>query len=164
MKRTIRLAIPAALLLAAVLLGGPAATAAQAHPSTFPDVAETHPAHVAIESLVAKDIVSGTLSGTFLPDDPVSRGQAAKIITNWRGVEPSSAAPNFSDVDPAAAPFVEAALENRWMSGFPDGSFRPFAPLSRQQMAVIVVRSLGWEDEALQLTDGQIDRDTRSLL
>ena len=109
MKRTIRLAIPAMLLLAAVLLGGPAATAAQAHPSIFPDVAETHPAHVAIESLVAKDIVSGTLSGTFLPDDPVSRGQAAKIITNWRGVEPSSAAPNFSDVDPAAAPFVEAA-------------------------------------------------------
>ena len=42
------------------------------------------------------------------------------------------------------------------MSGFPDGSFRPYAPLSRQQMAVIVVRSLGWEDEALQLTDGQI--------
>ena len=119
MKRTIWLAIPTALLLVAVLLGGPAATAAQAHPSTFPDVAETHPAHEAIESLVAKSIVAGTLDGTFLPDDPVTRGQAAKIITGWRGAQPSSAAPNFADVDEATLPFAEAALEQGWMSRIP---------------------------------------------
>ena len=73
MKQTIWLAIPTALLLVAVLLGGPAATAAQAHPSTFPDVADTNPAHEAIESLVAKNIIASTLDGTFLPDDPVTQ-------------------------------------------------------------------------------------------
>ncbi|MBC7293538.1 MAG: hypothetical protein H5T84_05485, partial [Thermoleophilia bacterium] len=48
MKRTIMLVV-----LSAMLLLGPAATAAQAHPSTFTDVAETNPAHEAIESLSA---------------------------------------------------------------------------------------------------------------
>ncbi len=158
MKRTIRLAIPALLLLVAVLLGGPATGSAQAHPSTFPDVAETDPAHKAIEALVAQNIVAGTLEGTFLPNDTVTRGQTAKIIALWRGAEPSAAAPHFADVDDVKAPYAQAMLEQGWMTGFADGSFRPYSPLLRQQMVVMTIRSLGWEDEALQLSDARVDR------
>ena len=156
MKRTMMLAIPAALLLVAVFLGGPAISSAQAHPSTFPDVAEAHPAHVAIETLAAKDIVAGTLTGEFLPDKPVTRVQAAKILVTWRGAEVASGTTGFSDVDAAGVPYAETVLTEGWMSGYPDGTFRPYDPLTRQQMAVIAVQSLGLEAEALASTDSQI--------
>ena len=42
------------------------------------------------------------------------------------------------------------------MSGLPDGTFRPYDALSRQQMVVVTIRCLGWEDEALQLTANQV--------
>jgi hypothetical protein len=156
MKRTFMCAIPAVLLLIAALLGGPAANRAQAHPSTFPDVQETHPAHEAIEALAAKNIIVGTLAGDFQPNKLVTRGQAAKILTTWRGVEATGSGTPFSDVNKLVRPYAEAVLAQGWMSGYPDGTFRPYAPLTRQQMAVITVRSLGLEDQALALAKSRI--------
>ena len=156
MKKILRSTFPAVLLLAAVLLGTLAAAPAQAHPSTFPDVAESNPAHEAIESLVADEIVAGTLSGAFLPDNPVTRGQTARMITRWKDLQTSSAETHFADVNEETLPYVEAVFEQGWMNGFPDGTFRPYEPLSRQQMVELIVRCLGWEDEALSLTESQI--------
>ena len=79
MKRTIRFAIPTMLLVAALLFASTAVATAQAGSSTFPDVSETHPAHDAIESLAARGIISGTDAGLFMPDDFLTRGQAATL-------------------------------------------------------------------------------------
>lgn len=157
MKRTILLAIPGVLLLAALILGGTALDTAQAHPSTFPDVAETHPAHVAIETLAERDIIAGTLPGDFLPNDPITRAQAAKILVGWQEVAVASGVQHLSDVPEPSVPYVGAALAMGWMSGFPDGTFRPADPLSRQQMAVIVVRAMELQETALALPTSQVD-------
>ncbi len=120
-------------------------------------MAETHPAHAAIESLAAKSIVSGTASGEFLPDDPVTRAQAAKILVGWQGVPIASTAAHLSDVPETAVPYVGAAVAKGWLKGFPDGTFRPGDSLTRQQMSVILVRIVGLEDDALALAERDVD-------
>jgi len=152
MKRKTMLAATMVALLAALLLVATAPQSAQAHPSTFPDVTETDPAHDAIESLAARQIVAGTTSGEFQPYAFLTRGQATKILVNWRGEDTIPATSSrFSDVDSTYAPYVEVALAKGWVGGYPDGTFRPWAAMTREQMAVVLMRSLGLQAEALAL-------------
>ncbi len=158
MRRIKSLAVTTMLLMAALLFACIAAEAAPAHPSTFPDVPESHPAHDAIELLAARGIVGGTASGLFLPDDALTRGQAAKMLVNWRVPQaPGTPETIFPDVEGTFAPFVTSVSAVGWMKGYPDGTFRPDLSLTREQMAAVVVRSLGLEAKARGLTEGEID-------
>ena len=150
------LAVPTAMLVTALLLGGPAISSAQAHPSTFTDVTETNPAHVAIESLAARQILTGDSNGNFLPNVFVSRAEAAEALVKWRGLETGSVISQFPDVDSTYLPYVDAAFANGWIGGYPDGTFRPDQSLTREQMIAVVIRSLGLESQAKALTDAQI--------
>jgi hypothetical protein len=52
----------------------------------------------------------------------------------------------FSDVS-VSHPFyryVETAVKKGLITGYPDGTFKPDAPVSRAQVAKIVVKALGW--------------------
>ncbi len=144
------------MLVTALLLGGPAISSAQAHASSFSDVTETNPAHDAIESLAARQIMTGDSTGNFLPDAVVIRGEAAKTLVKWRGVDTTSVISQFPDVDPMYQPYVDAAFANNWLSGYPDGTFRPNQSLTREQMIAVVIRSLGLEGQANALSDSQI--------
>jgi N-acetylmuramoyl-L-alanine amidase len=144
------------LLLTGSFLLGPALPVASAHPSSFPDVAESIPAHDAIEYLAGAGIISGFADGTFGPEKTLTRGQATKILVLWRGVTPVSDGPYFSDLDIVYRSYVLTAATQGWITGFADGSFRPYVTLTRQQMAVIMVRALGWEAEAEALSSAQI--------
>jgi hypothetical protein len=139
-------AVAALLLLLLLLLALP--PHATAHASSYPDVATSHPAHDAVEYLTGAGVVSGFTSGLFGPDWGVTRAQAAKIIAGQKGLASSGTTSRFSDVDAIYAPFVEAAAAEGWILGYPGGTFRPYDPLQRQHLAVILVRSLGWEAEA----------------
>jgi hypothetical protein len=139
-----------AMLLAAMLFAVIAVQPAQAHPSTFPDVAETNPAHDAIESLATRQIVAGTAGGAFQPNGLLTRGQAVKMLVIWRGEETIPVvATRFPDVDATYAQYVQTALARGWVGGYPDGTFRPQAPLTRAQAAIVLIRSLDLEAQAL---------------
>ncbi len=161
MKRTntlrrIALAGAALLLGFAVLLAAPGIHAVQAHPSTFPDVAETDPAHEAIESLAVDGVVNGFESGDFRPGDPVTRAQATKMLVSWRGLPLDGPQSSFPDVHGIYSAYVETASNAGWVTGYPDGTFRPQGSLTRQQTAIVVVRSLGLETTAEDLTAEEI--------
>jgi N-acetylmuramoyl-L-alanine amidase len=147
----------AALLALLLFLFGPGlADPAWAHPSSFGDVPTSHPAHDAIEYLAAAKVISGFEPGVFGPGRSLTRAQGAKILVGQRGIPPAGSRSGFMDVDSIYAPFVDAAAAKGWITGYPDGRFRPYEPLQRQHMTVILVRSLGWEPTALALSDAQI--------
>ena len=150
---------PAAILLLAALILMVAAMAP--HPagaSTFPDVSTSNPAHDAIEALASRGIISGTADGSFKPDSPVTRGQTAKILVGWKKVTPKpSPDVAFRDLDATYFQYVETAAVQGWMHGYPDGSFKPYSSLTREQMAIVIVRSLGKETEAKALAAAQVD-------
>lgn len=135
-----------------------AAGAAQALASTFSDVTDSHPAHSAVESLAARGIIAGTGDGLFLPDNSLTRGQAAKILVKWRGQEPGQSADvAFRDLDATYIDYVEKAAALGWVRGYPDGTFKPYAALTREQLAVIVIRSLDRADEAAGLSGEAVE-------
>ncbi|MBN1629528.1 MAG: N-acetylmuramoyl-L-alanine amidase, partial [Thermoleophilia bacterium] len=50
----------------------------------------------------------------------------------------------------------ETACAEGWITGFSNGRFKAYSTLTRQQMAIIMVRAMGWEQTALELSDEQV--------
>ncbi|MCC5953968.1 MAG: S-layer homology domain-containing protein [Acidimicrobiia bacterium] len=91
-------------------------------------------------------IAMGYDDGTYRPTVPVSRQAMAAFL--WRLVgepEPGFDVPPFSDV-PIGSPFATAiawAAEEGITTGYPDGTFRPTDPITRQAMAAFLWRLAG---------------------
>ena len=144
-----------AMALVFLLVAPP--TAALAHASSFPDVNAGIPAHDGIEFMTGAGVISGFKDGTFRPGDTLTRGQATKILVLWRNVQivkPST--PSFLDLDDVYRDYIETAAAQGWITGFPDNRFRPNLTLSRQQMAIVMVRAMGWDAEAKNLSGAEI--------
>jgi hypothetical protein len=95
--------------------------------------------------------VSGYPDGTYRPSEAVDRGQMAVYIS--RGlVAPSGdaaipsgpAVATFSDVptDHWAFKWVEFAVDQSIVAGYPDGTYRPDEQVDRGQMAVYIARAM----------------------
>lgn len=98
----------------------------------------------AVERVSAAGLMNGTAPGIFSPGGTVTRGQAAAILYRLAG-EPAVYGSSFSDI-PASAYYAKAvawAVRQGVVEGFPDGTFRPGLPVSRQQLAAILWRYAG---------------------
>jgi hypothetical protein len=96
-----------------------------------------------IKRLVKEGVTSGCGGGLFCPNQSVTRSQAAALLVRSLPSLPARSGQRFSDV-PANHQFarpIATAVDAGLISGFNDGSFRPDAPLSREQMATILGRS-----------------------
>jgi N-acetylmuramoyl-L-alanine amidase len=149
-------AVAAALAFAGLAL----APSALAETPSFPDVVASSPAFEAITFLSSANIISGYQDGTFGPGDTLKRGQATKMLVLWQELPMVSGEPSFPDLDDVYRDYVQTATAQGWISGFPDGRFKPYSTLSRQQMAIIMVRAMGWQEMA----DGLSTDDVESVL
>ncbi len=110
---------------------------------SFSDVPTSNIFYGDITFLACRGVINGFPGGTFRPNANTSRGQFAKIAAlgfSLPAFTPTS--PTFSDV-PASYTFyqyVEAAVHAGAISGFPGGTFRPNANISRVETVVIVQR------------------------
>ena len=67
-------------------------------------------------------------------------------VIEWRRIiSPAPAVATFPDVSPSFWAFqeIEALAASAITTGFPDGTFRPTAPVTRAQMATFLARALG---------------------
>ncbi len=111
----------------------------------FSDVPENAWFTRSILSLVEQGIVSGTGNGRFSPDAPLTRGAfvtmlARSYLTPAQYNDYAFQGP-FKDVsvNGYANPFINWAWENGVVSGVSSTSFAPERPVTRQEMAVMVV-------------------------
>jgi hypothetical protein len=112
---------------------------------TFIDVPVTDTFYQYIETAAYNEIVSGYADGTFRPYNNVTRGQLAKIdvvAAGWPLISPPD--PTFSDVLPGSAfyEYVETAFCHGVISGYADGTYRPFNDATRGQISKIVYESV----------------------
>lgn len=105
----------------------------------FRDV-EGHWAEKEILFLAEKGWISGYSDGTYKPNRPISRAQAAKIVSNFLGLKPTNEKISFSDVDQNHWAFdvVNLVAQHKIMNGLGDGRFAPTANITRAQMAQIL--------------------------
>ena len=130
---------------AKMLVGGMGWALANPAQPTFSDVPPTNWAFAFVETAVQHGALAGYADGTFRPNTDVTRAQLAKLIVTARGwslVTPASG--TFSDVPTTnwAYRFVETAVDSGVLGGYADGTFRPFAPATRAQVAKILTNGL----------------------
>lgn len=98
-----------------------------------------------VEALAEKNLVKGFLNGTFQPDNQVTRAEFAALVTAaFPQVAKTQSVLRFPDVsaDFWGARAIRQAQAQGFLSGFPDGSFRPNAPLTKVQAIVSLVNGL----------------------
>lgn len=95
----------------------------------------------AVRELSAAGLMNGTAPGLFSPGRAVTRGQTAAILHRLAGGTGEGRA-SFTDVPPASycAQAVAWAADEGIVEGYPDGTFHPDRPVSRQQLAAILWR------------------------
>jgi hypothetical protein len=95
--------------------------------------------------MLAKSIITGFPDGTFKPNDSLTRAQYAAILAKAFNRSYIREATNFRDVASTFWGKDAIAKANRmgFLSGFPDGTFRPNDKLTRVQALVGLVNGLG---------------------
>lgn len=114
----------------------------------FPDVPSAYWAAPFIAALSARGIIGGFPDGTFKPNEPVTRGQFA-IQLQKAFTKPDQLPPKqFPDVPSPYAPAVDKAVKSNFMTGYPDGTFRPEQQVSRVEAVNSMVKGLGIQTPA----------------
>ncbi len=123
---------------------GPSAAAAPNLDSRFDDLVG-HWSAPFVEALADRDLIKGFIDGTFRPDSQVTRAQfAALTAATFPDIEAIYPSQRFPDVasDFWAADAIRQVQTQGFVSGFPDGSFRPDAPMTRVQAIVALINGL----------------------
>lgn len=114
-----------------------------------------------VEYLKEKGIIEGRKqngSVQMVPDQPMTRAELVKMIVVANGFDLAvPGAPAFKDVTAQhwAFRYIETAVQNGMISGYPDGTFRPQRMVSRAEVATMLVKTFGirLEEEAPEIAD-----------
>ena len=121
---------------------------------SFPDVHEGDWYYEPVQWAVQAGAMSGYGNGNFGPLGTLTRGQVATILHNLAGkpkADGSAVGEDFSDCSPEDfyAEAVAWAVDEGVFSGYNNGTFGPSAPMSREQLCVVLWRMQG-EPESFQ--------------
>lgn len=109
----------------------------------FPDVSSGDWFFTAAVTLAKAKIVEGYPDGTFAPSANITRGEFAAIAARFLS-EKYTGESHFSDLDGHwAREYVDRAAQAGWIKGYPDGTFRPDAPITRAEAITLVNGVLG---------------------
>jgi hypothetical protein len=109
----------------------------------------------AVERLVAFGIVNGMDDGKYHPEEVVTREQFAKIVVEALGLgtaaDAAKGSTQFTDVatDRWSVGYINTAVGQGILKGYPDGTFQPAKEVSYAEAATMLVRALGYQDEFL---------------
>lgn len=115
---------------------------AQPTAAAFADVPAELWCHDAVMAAVERGWFQGVGDGRFDPDAPMTRGMLVTVLHRMADSPAVETAAEFSDVaaDRYCAAAVAWAAEQGIVEGYGDGTFRPDAPMTRQQMAAVLAR------------------------
>ncbi len=108
----------------------------------YKDVNDTHWAFSAISTLTESGVLKGFTDGTFLPEKSVTRAEFVCALIKLKKDATAQYTGIFADVAEGDwfAPYVQKAYDKKYITG--DGeNFYPNAPITREEMAVIIYRA-----------------------
>lgn len=104
----------------------------------------------ATSRLSSINAIRGYSDGSFKTEAAITRAEFAAIVVRLKGLEnmvdSAKGASKFWDVGAShwASGYVNLAVANGIISGYPDGSFKPEANVTYAEMASMLVRLLGY--------------------
>lgn len=110
---------------------------------TFVDLAG-HWSKANVELLASKLIVNGASDAAFSPNAAITRAEFAAMLVRALGLKEEASGAAFKDVAAGQwyAGAVGAAVKAGLIQGGADGSFRPNARITREEIAVMIARAL----------------------
>lgn len=113
----------------------------QGRVSVFPDINSEEVAS-AVSYLQLRDIITGYTDGTFKPNNVLIRRHAAKLIVNALDLKlPKDYKLKATDMKPGQLGYEEMAIAEAYGLMGSGGKLRPEEPLTRAQMAKILVNA-----------------------
>lgn len=112
--------------------------------ASFPDVDSDAWFNKYIGYLEDKDVLSGYEDGTFRPMDTITRGEISAVIARAQRYDLISYNGIFTDVteNDWAKDYIETLADKNIVSGYEDGTFGPYLPLTRAEAVAIINRVL----------------------
>ena len=91
-----------------------------------------------IASLSVIGLLRGYEDGSFRPDNPISRAECVILLS--RLIEVPAGSSTFSDVPEThwASSAISAGTSAGWLSGYPDGTFRPDQNITRLEAVKMI--------------------------
>uniref|UniRef100_UPI001F09B246 S-layer homology domain-containing protein n=2 Tax=Paenibacillus periandrae TaxID=1761741 RepID=UPI001F09B246 len=100
---------------------------------TFTDVNSSHWAAKAIIRAGEQHWLTGYPNGSFAPEKSVTRAEFAQMLSNIKNLN-STQNSSFNDITGHwGLPAISAAEKLGYVSGYPDGTFRPDQPITRAE-------------------------------
>ncbi|HYO49291.1 MAG TPA: S-layer homology domain-containing protein [Chloroflexia bacterium] len=123
----------------------------------FTDVPQANTFYANIRCLACQGILGGYSDGTFRPNNDITRGQIAKVVSNAAGFNEAAGEQIYEDVPPSNTfyTWINRLSRRGHMGGYPCGGmgepcgegdrpyFRPNANATRAQLAKIVASAKG---------------------
>ncbi|MDR1157522.1 MAG: S-layer homology domain-containing protein [Oscillospiraceae bacterium] len=118
---------------------------------TFDDLTEAEWAREAVEYLATYKGILGMGNGRFAPGAMVTRAQFARFVGQAFDLVGADTPVQFHDVGETDWYWADVTKLSSLgiLKGYPDGSFRPDANITREQMAVIADRTLTYLEATL---------------
>ena len=109
----------------------------------FADVPRSSFAFPSISWAAQRGWISHSASARFRPDDHITREEAIAMLVNSHPttLPETGDLSRFSDqhlISAWARPFISRAVGAGWISGYPDGTFRPQGQITRANMIAVV--------------------------
>ncbi|MDF2938797.1 MAG: S-layer domain protein, partial [Paenibacillaceae bacterium] len=125
-----------------------------AFPSAFTDLEDYPWAQDSVDALFARQIVDGINREHFAPELAVSRAAFLKLAMEAFGLVQKGKASSFTDVKSGEwySDSIASAQALHIINGYEDGSFGPDQAVTREEMAVLVIRILKTAGISLQHT------------
>ncbi|RNF39756.1 S-layer homology domain-containing protein [Planococcus salinus] len=111
--------------------------------NNFSDLSDSNRFYDEIQYLAEDGIITGFPDNSFRPKGNVTRGQAAIMLGRALGYDGTPRDSDFPDVDSSqvSSGYIEEAAENGIINGYPDGTYRPGATVTRAEMSIILQRA-----------------------
>lgn len=153
-NKLFKAAIAATVVTSAFVTVAPTQTKAAPEITELTDLEKEKDYYEAVKILLERGVITGFPDFTYRPYEPVTRGQAALILSKFLNLDLENVEnPRFTDVketDPYYAA-IAALVDKGIIKGYEDYTFRQSEPLTRAQMALMVV--LGFELNVEQSTE-----------
>lgn len=105
--------------------------------------------HLPIDYVLEKGYMAGMSATQFSPNGTVTRSQIVQILFAKEGKPTVVGTKSFNDVAPGMwySDAIRWASFSNVVSGYPDGSFRPNQPITREQMVTILRAYAGYKGQ-----------------
>ncbi len=131
----------------------------------FDDVAASDWCAKYIARLSASGIIKGYDDGTFKPNNPITRAEFATMCIRFfedRTESISEASSDFTDVsdDHWAKDYIDKAAKQGFVTGYPDGTFKPDELITRAEVVTVTNRMLSRYPDK-EYIDENVDKLTK---